>query len=166
MRRVGDLLYLFAMACAVAAIAVIGLDALPACVHAQTSNWPLTWTAAGDDSSTGTAAALMVFYSATTPDTTGETAWLNAGGLTSQTPAGIAAWINQAKYVAGPTPLPGGSAQTFTIQDSFLGGVKYWVMIRTCDDALACARSNYAIRTVALVDTSPPRCVRDLRTGP
>ena len=138
----------------------------PGCAQAQSSSWPLAWTASGDDSTAGTATSLMVFYSPTLPDTTGLTAWLNAGGTATTRPAGITTWINGASNAVGPTPLPAGSAQAFTIAASFLGGVKYWAMVRTCDDAGNCAYSNFAVRTTQVVDVWPPRPVRDLRNGP
>lgn len=147
----------------------------PRCAHAQATSWPLAWTAPGDDGAVGTAANTFMFWSSTTPDTTGATAWLDSGGLTSNRPAGISTWINSiAKNRAGPTPLPAGSLQTYAIQDTFPAGVKQWSIVRTCDDGLPaapgalavpnCSYSNLVAWIPPVVDTRAPGAVRDLRT--
>jgi len=135
---------------------------VPSC-QAQSSSWPLTWTAPSDNVGVTT---YKVFWSAATPDTTGFTAWLNGGGTPATMPAGILAWTNNANNVNGPAPLPPGSAQSYSIVSSFTGGVKYWAMVKSCDLAGNCAYSNFAMRTTQVVDTAPPLVVRDLRTGP
>jgi len=141
--------------------------------HAQVPSVTLDWTATGDDGAVGTAASYKVFWSSATPDTTGYSAWLNAGAPVGSTPAGILAWVNSAKNATGPVPLVAGSAMSFTITDSFLAGGKYWFMVTACDDGLPaqtgqnpvpnCARSNFTTKVIPTVDTIAPAAIFNLR---
>lgn len=130
---------------------------------AQSATWPLLWTAPSDNVGV---VSYKVFWSPTTPDTTGLTTWLNGGGTATTMPSGILTWTNSANNTNGPAPLAAGSSQSFSIVFSFLAGVKYWTMVKSCDAAGNCSYSNFAIRTTQTVDTAPPLVVRDLRTGP
>ena len=151
------------------ALAVAAGFLTPSCVRAQSATWPLSWTAPGDDGASGTVSLYRMSWSSTTPDTTGLTTWIGAGAPadSAHSPLGIWKWINQvANTGPGPTPLPAGSAQNYSIAYSFLGGVKYWAMVTACDEAGNCARSNFATRITQTVDVAPPRGITDLRTGP
>ena len=136
---------------------------VPSVVFAQSSSWPLLWTAPSDNVGV---TSYKVFWSASLPDTTGLSIWLNGGGTSATMPAGILAWTNVANNTLGPAVLAAGSAQSFSILFSFTGGVKYWSMVKSCDAAGNCAYSNFAIRTTQVVDTAPPMAIRDLHTGP
>lgn len=134
-----------------------------ASAEAQVTSINLSWTATGNDGMVGTATSILVFYSSTTPDSTGLTPWLDKDGLASDRPVGITNWINQAKNKIGPTPLIAGSIQNFAVQDTFPANVKQWFMVRTCDATGNCSYSNFTNYIPSLVDIIAPKPVRDLK---
>ena len=100
----------------------------------------LRWTAPGDDGSTGTASSYDIRYS-TSP--------ITGANWNSATPA-----------TGEPTPLAGGTLQTYTL-NGLSGSQTYYVAIRATDDrGNLGGLSNIASGTTA--DTVPPAPIRDL----
>jgi len=100
----------------------------------------LSWTAPGDDGSTGTATSYDVRYSTSTITT--------------------ANWGSATQATGEPTPTAAGTTQTFTV-GSLAGSTTYYVAVRTTDDrGNLSAISNVVNR--ATLDNIAPAAVRDL----
>jgi len=99
----------------------------------------VTWTAPGDDGSTGTATAYEIRYS-TSP--------ITAGNFTSAT-----------EVTTPPTPKPAGGSESMTI-GSLQSATTYYVALRTRDEVPnVSALSNVApftTQAVIVPDTTPP----------
>jgi phosphodiesterase/alkaline phosphatase D-like protein len=105
------------------------------------SSITLTWTAPGDDSSSGTASQYDIRYSFS-PITNGNFA--------------------SATQVSGePTPLPSGQSQTFAVT-GLQSGRTYYFAMKTADEVPNWSGlSNVVIGTT--VDTTPPSAINDLQ---
>jgi phosphodiesterase/alkaline phosphatase D-like protein len=100
----------------------------------------LTWTAPGDDSTSGTASQYDIRY--------------------STSPINDANW-NSATQVSGePAPLPAGTQQTFTVT-GLQSGQTYYFAMKTADEVPNWSGlSNVASGTT--IDTIPPAAITDL----
>lgn len=131
---------------------------------AQTNSVLLTWTATGNDTTSGTANKCTVFWSSTVPDTTGYSTWFNAGGKVPTTPTPYATWITSCKNTPGPAPLLAGTVSSFTLFDSFLVNTKYYFVLTVCDAAGNCIHSNLSSLVIPLKpDVIYPNAITDLK---
>jgi hypothetical protein len=133
-----------------AALTVLGaLLFVPA--DAQVPNVTLTWTAPGDDGTTGTATAYEMRWSATKPDTT--------------TAAKFDTWWSGATVVNGlPLPAVAGASQSVTITPTggWASGKTYYFVLRAADEVPNWSvYSNAAWK--AVTDTIRPAGCTDLR---
>ena len=127
------------------ALCLLLLGGLPAVAPAQ-SAWDsvtLTWTAPGDDSLAGTAAAYDLRYSTAAITSTNFAAATRVAGMAA--------------------PAASGSAETVTVT-GLLSATTYYFAIKAADEAGNWAPlSNVVSRaTAAVPDTVPPAPVRDL----
>lgn len=162
MRRIGDPLYVTAMAVAIAVIVLLALDAIPYCAHAQTTA-PVTliWTAPGDDGSVGRASVYTMRRS------------------TVPVAADTSAWWNSAALVLG-LPAPSASGAADSVQTTQPYSTTYFYLMQACDDGLPGINGSptapgpincsgwsnvltVAIPAVSVQDIAPPRRISDLR---
>ncbi|OGC89706.1 MAG: hypothetical protein A2W25_17395 [candidate division Zixibacteria bacterium RBG_16_53_22] len=100
----------------------------------------LTWTAPGDDSSSGTASQYDIRY--------------------STSPITDANWASATQVNGEPTPLPAGQQQTFAVT-GLQSGVTYYFAMKTADEVPNWSGlSNVASGTTA--DITPPSAIDDL----
>jgi len=113
---------------------------------ATITTMPLTWTAPGDDGSTGQAAVYDVRYATTT--------------ITEQT------WSAASQAIGEPTPSTAGTAESFSVTD-LTSSTTYYFALKTADDAGNWSDlSNVATgTTLTPLDETPPSAVGDLATG-
>jgi hypothetical protein len=119
----------------------------PAAEASPYNSVTLTWTAPGDDGSTGTASYYDIRYS---------TSNINGADTT--------AWWNEATQCTGePDPQEAGASESFVVTD-LEHSTTYYFMIRTADEASNWSGySNVAeVATEVPEDTIPPAAVRDL----
>lgn len=106
----------------------------------------ITFTAPGDDGSTGTATTYLVFYS------TQEFDALNVDSLVAE---GI---VDTAQFC--PVPSPAGSVEVCTLTN-LLDDTDYWIAVKTADE-----ESNWSglsnVITAHTDDVTPPRDIDDL----
>jgi len=106
----------------------------------------LSWTAPGDDGSSGTAAAYDLRYSSSP---------ITSVNFDAATPVS-----------SEPAPLPGGSLQTF-VALNLTANTQYYFALKTRDEANNWSGvSNSPGGKTTLTDTTAPAAVQDLRTGP
>ncbi|MCC6349255.1 MAG: DUF1565 domain-containing protein [Candidatus Eisenbacteria bacterium] len=106
----------------------------------------LSWTAPGDDGSSGIAAAYDIRWS-TSP--------IDAGNFASATP-----------FTSVPDPLSAGQPQTF-VALGLQPSTQYWFAIRTRDESTNwSAVSNVATATTTAPDATPPAAINDLGASP
>lgn len=148
---------------AVAALLIVAMTTIKVRkVHAQVTSIILDWTAPNDLPLNVAASKYEIRYSTTKPDTTGQTAWLAAGGLDTNVPAGLATWWSNATIVTAiPVPKAPGTAESFAVPGSFTAGRTYYFELRTCDLFNNCSRSN--ITAKSLPDSLAPAAILDLR---
>jgi hypothetical protein len=129
-------------------LAVVAVLACPQQSWAATWNAvTLTWTAPGDDGSTGRASQYDVRYSTS-----------NVGGTDTTT------WWNQATQCSGePVPQQAGATETFTVS-GLQASTTYYVVMKTADEVPNWSRfSNVAVKaTTAIPDTIAPAPIRNL----
>ncbi|MBN1503772.1 MAG: fibronectin type III domain-containing protein [Candidatus Eisenbacteria bacterium] len=132
-------------------ITVLGAAAVLACPpEAAAETWnavTLTWTAPGDDGSTGRATQYEVRYSTSAISGTDTTAW----------------WSQATQCSGEPTPRTAGSTETFTVTGLEASRTYYFVM-KTADEVPNWSGfSNVAVKTTsAIPDTIPPAAIRNL----
>jgi len=127
--------------------AVVALVCPPESAAETWNSVTLTWTAPGDDGSTGTAAQYDVRYSTS-----------NISGTDTTT------WWSQATQCSGePVPQAAGATQTFVVTGLQASRTYYFVM-KTADEVPNWSRfSNVAVKTTtAAPDTIPPAAIRNL----
>jgi hypothetical protein len=106
----------------------------------------LTWTAPGDDGSSGTAAAYDIRWSASPID---------ASNFAAATP-----------FTPVPDPVTGGLSQSY-VALGLLPTTQYWFALKTRDEANNwSAISNVATATTIALDTTPPATIPDLSATP
>lgn len=106
----------------------------------------LSWTAPGDDGTSGIAAAYDIRWS-TSP--------IDAGSFASATP-----------FTTVPDPLSAGQAQTF-VALGLQPSTQYWFAIKARDEMSNwSAISNVATATTVAADTTPPAAINDLSASP
>ena len=130
-------------------VALLIALALATVAEAQTASITLTWTAPGDDGNVGKATIYALRYS-TAPPAADTLSWWNAA-----TPA-----------TGLPAPATAGMTQTVTLAPigGFAAG-SYYFAIRAFDEMdNASPISNIALRSVAVVDATPPGRITDLRS--
>ena len=111
---------------------------------ATSTSMPLTWTAPGDDSISGTASQYDIRYSTST--------------IT------VANWASATQATGEPTPRVGGSAESFTVS-GLSPNTTYYFAIKTADEVPNwSALSNVAQR--ATLDQIPPARINDLAAAP
>jgi hypothetical protein len=109
-------------------------------------NVSLSWTAPGDDGTSGTAAAYDIRWS-TSP--------INASNFASAT-----------AFVTVPDPLGSGQTQTY-VALGLQPTTAYWFALRTRDEMNNwSAISNVATATTTALDTTPPASITDLSATP
>jgi chitodextrinase len=107
------------------------------------SSVTLQWTATGDDSLTGTAAAYDVRW--------------------STSPITAANWASATPVTGEPAPAAPGTSQSYTVR-GLQRQVAYWFAVKIADEAgNASALSN--VVTVTTPDSMPPAAVRDMALG-
>lgn len=112
----------------------------------QPNSLLLTWTAPGDDGSTGLAAAYDIRWS-TSP--------INASNFSTATP-----------FTAVPDPFLAGQTQTY-VALGLQPATPYWFAIRTRDESSNWSDiSNVATGTTGAADTTPPAAINDLGATP
>jgi fibronectin type III domain protein len=104
----------------------------------------MSWTAPGDDGTTGTATSYDIRYS--------------TSAITASN------WGSATQVTGEPAPLVAGTSQTFTVT-GLAGSKTYYIAMKTIDDAgNTSALSNVVNGTTT--DTIPPAPVHDLSYGP
>ncbi len=106
----------------------------------------LSWTAPGDDGSSGTATAYDLRYSS---------APITSLNFDAATPV-----------ISQPSPLPGGSLQTF-VALNLTANTQYYFALKTRDEVNNWSGvSNSPGATTTALDVTAPAAVQDLRAGP
>ncbi len=106
------------------------------------TNVNLTWTAPGDDNTTGTAASYDIRYSTSTI-TTGN-------------------WASATQVTGEPTPAVAGTSQSFNVT-GITASTTYYFAIRTKDEVPnESALSNVVSKTTTSVDTTAPAAISNL----
>ena len=107
----------------------------------------LSWTAPGDDGSTGTAASYLVRYS--------------ASAIGNQT-----AWDAATPVITGlPTPKAAGQSETMTV-NGLTPGSTYYFAIRARDEVPNLGGLSNSPSAAAQSDTTPPAAITDLTALP
>lgn len=136
----------------------------PSLARGQVTSVIMDWTATGNDTTAGTASSYEMAVSATAPDTTGVTAWLDGGGSFTKAPLAVQNWYAQATKVTDPTaPKVAGTAESWAVPGTYVANATYYFLLRVCDQVSNCARSNFASKFIPIVDIWPPRPIRNLR---
>lgn len=123
---------------AVVVIALVLASAVPAHAQVGETTVTLSWTAPGDDSTTGRATAYDLRW--------------------SRTPIVTVADHAAATSVAGlPAPSPAGSPETYTV-GGLLPGTEHWFALRTVDERGNVSILSNVVRAVTLpsADVTPP----------
>ena len=120
------------------------------CAVSEAADWnaiTLTWTAPGDDGSTGLASQYDIRYSTSAISGTDTTTW----------------WSQATQCTGEPTPLTAGTTQSFAIT-GLQASKTYYLMLKTADETPNWSGfSNVAVRaTTAAPDTIAPAAVRNL----
>jgi len=112
-----------------------------------TTSIKLTWTAPGDDGSTGTATSYDIRY--------------RTGGAVSD-----ASWDSATPASSVPVPKSGGSTETFTVT-GLDADTTYYFAIKTADEVpnWSVLSNSPSGTTAAAPDTTSPAVVTDLATG-
>ncbi|MCX5799999.1 MAG: hypothetical protein NTX17_01220 [Candidatus Eisenbacteria bacterium] len=120
------------------------------CAVGEAADWnaiTLTWTAPGDDGSTGLASQYDIRYSVSSISGTDTTTW----------------WSQATQCTGEPTPHTAGTTETFMIT-GLQASKTYYLMVKTADEVPNWSGfSNVAVRaTTAAPDTIAPAAVRNL----
>lgn len=115
---------------------------IPAFANAQTASVTLTWTATGDDSTSGTAAVYDLRWS------TDSTALVND-------------FFNQNKVSLVPPPIPSGGVESFTVTGLPTDTIIFFSIIVADEVPNWCAMSN--IVRWRSPDMTPPARITNLR---
>jgi phosphodiesterase/alkaline phosphatase D-like protein len=115
-----------------------------AAINPTTDSITLTWTAPGDDGTTGTAAGYDVRYS-----TSGE---ITEGN-----------WDSTTVFTQSWTPLASGSSESHVV-DGLTDNTKYWFAVKAFDEGpnRGDVSNSPSATTVTLADTTPPSTITDL----
>ena len=129
--------------CGVDTIAPAAIGDLSASAGSTVGTVDLSWTAPGDDGSSGTASTYIVRYN-TTQITTGN-------------------WGASTNVTGEPAPGPAGSAESMTVP-GLTGGQTYWFAIRTRDDVpnLSGVSNSPSAMAAMAADTTAPAAITDL----
>ena len=105
----------------------------------------LTWTAPGDDGTTGTASTYVVKYSES--QITSENDWENATTANTE-----------------PLPKPAGASESFTVT-GLIAGQTYYFAIKTQDEAMNSSGLSNSPYATATTDSTAPAAITDLRAA-
>ena len=111
---------------------------------ATSTSMPLTWTAPGDDSVTGTASTYDIRYSTST--------------IT------LANWSSATQATGEPAPKVAGSSESFTVT-GLSPNTTYYFAIRTADEVPNWSALSNVVSKATVPESTPPAAIANLSTG-